>query len=248
MEGADPWRAWLDNRARLVARLLEHHCSRVLAFRREIDSLISNGAVKILSVEESLEFQRMFPDQVIESRFVDRYKPKEIDEKTLEHYKKKAIHEGQLEAVPLEKDHTSPKSRWCVVGWKDPDVHEVEGSAPTPLSSSLYCCFQLAASRHWDARVKDVKTAFLQSLPTTRTRKLACRQPSDESLPGLDNRQSWWRRSLLEVMTKQLGYVLNPYNKCVLTLPSERTRADASTEGFIVVEVDDLAEAGGLKT
>lgn len=202
----------------------------------------------------------MFPDQVIESRFVDRYKPKEIDVKTLEPYKKKAIHEGQLEAVPLEKDHASPKSRWCVVGWKDPDVHEVDRSAPTPLSSSLHCCFHLAASRHWDARVKDVKTAFLQSLPTTRTRKLACRQPSDESLPGLDNRQlvllltevyglvsgpSWWRLSLLEVMTKQLGYVLNPYDKCVLTLLSD---ADASTEGFIVVEVDDLAEAGGLKT
>ena len=91
---------------------------------------------------------------------------------------------------------------------------------------------------------------------------LACRQPRDESLPCLDNRQlvllltevyglvtgpSWWRRSLLEVMTKQLGYVLNPYDKCVLTLPSESTRADASTEGFIVVEVDDLAEAGGPK-
>lgn len=182
------------------------------ARKKHIDSLISNGAVKILSVEESLEFQRMFPNQVIESRFIDRCKPKEIDVKRLEHYKKKAIHGGHLEAVPLEKDHTSPKSRWCVVGWKDPDVHAVGRSAPTPLRSSLYCCFQLAASRHWDARVKDVKTASLQSLPTTRTRKLACRQPRDEPLPGLDPRQimllltevyglvsgpSWWRRSVI---------------------------------------------------
>ena len=229
------------------------------ARKKEIDSLISNGAVKVLSVEESLEFSRMFPSQVIESRFVDRYKPKEIDHSTLEHYKKKAIQEGHLDAVPLEKDHTSPKSRWCVIGWKDPDVHEVERSSPTPLSSSLYCCFQLAASRRWGARIKDVKTAFLQSLPTTRSRKLACRQPRDETLPGLDPRQlvllltevyglvsgpSWWRRSLLELITNRLGYVLNPYNKCVLTLPSKSSKPDAPTEGFIVIEVDDLAEAG----
>lgn len=47
---------------------------------------------------------------------------------------------------------------------------------------------------------------------------------------------------MLEVMTKQLGYVRNPCDKCVLTLPSESARADALTEGFIVVEVDDLAD------
>ena len=230
------------------------------ARKKEMDSLVANGAVKILSIEESEEFRRQFPKQVIESRFVDRYKPKVIDKQTLEHYKKKAIQDGHLDSVPLEQDHTSPKSRWCVVGWLDPDVHEVERSSPTPLSSSLYCCLQLAASRKWKTRIKDVKTAFLQSLPTTRSRKLACRQPHDELLPGLDPRQllllltevyglvsgpSWWRRSLLSVATGTLGYKLNEYDKCVLTLPSSNTAPAAKTEGFMVIEVDDIAEGGG---
>ena len=230
--------------------------------KKEVDSLVANGAVKILSIEESEEFRRQFPKQVIESRFVDRYKPKVIDKQTLENYKKKAIQDGHLDSVPLEQDHTSPKSRWCVVGWLDPDVHEVERSSPTPLSSSLYCCLQLAAARKWKTRIKDVKTAFLQSLPTTRSRKLACRQPRDESLPGLHPQQllllmtevyglvsgpSWWRRSLLSVATGTLGYKLNEYDKCVLTLPSSSTSPTAKTEGFMVIEVDDIAEGGGTQ-
>ena len=64
---------------------------------------------------------------------------------------------------------------------------------------------------------------------------------------GLVSGPSWWRRSLLELITNRLGYVLNPYDKCVLTLPSESSRPDAPTEGFIVIEVDDLAEAGSEK-
>ena len=139
-------------------------------------------------------------------------------------------------------------------------MHEVERSAPTPLSSSLYCCFQLAASRRWRARIKDVKTAFLQSLPTTRQRKLACRQPRDEPLPGLHPSQlilllteiyglvsgpSWWRRSLVKVITETSGYKMNEYDKCVATLPSTDQSKDQKTEGFLVIEVDDIAEAGG---
>jgi len=230
------------------------------ARKKEMDSLIANGAVRVLSIEESEKFRQEFPKQIIESRFVDRYKPKEIDPKSLELYKRRALEEGRMETIPLEKDHTSPKSRWCCVGWRDPDVHEVERSAPTPLSSSLYCCFQLAASRRWRARIKDVKTAFLQSLPTTRQRKLACRQPRDEPLPGLHPSQlillltevyglvsgpSWWRRSLVKVITETLGYKMNEYDKCVATLPSTDQSKDAKTEGFLVIEVDDIAEAGG---
>lgn len=232
------------------------------ARKKEMDSLIANGAIQVLSVEESERFRREFPDHVIESKFVDRYKPKEIDKGSLDTYKQRALRGGRMDVIPLEKDHTNPKSRWCCVGWRDPDVHQVERSAPTPLSSSLYCCFQLAASRKWKAKLKDVKTAFLQSLLTTREKKLACRQPRDESLPGLDPRQlilllteiyglvsgpSWWRRSLIKVVTDELGYKLNEYDKCVATLPSTDRKGNALTEGFLVIEVDDIAEAGNAR-
>ena len=229
------------------------------ARKKELDSLISNGAVRVLSLSESRAFERDFPDQVIDSKFVDRYKPKDIGTDTIEEYKRRAIQEGHMGVCELEQDQQSPKSRLCVVGWMDPQIHEVERSSPTPLSTSLHCCLQLAATRQWSTRVKDVKTAFLQSLPTTREKKLAVRQPKDETLPGLEEGQllllltevyglvsgpSWWRRSFLKIATEQLGYSLNYYDRCVLTLGSSNASQSAKTEGFIVLEVDDIAEAG----
>ena len=107
-----------------------------------------------------------------------------------------------------------------------------------------------------------MKTAFLQSLPTTRTKPLACRLPKDPTPEGLDERQqlllkteiyglvsgpSWWRRTLLKVATEQLGYVVNCYDRCVLTLPSKSSQPESLSEGFIVIEVDDIAEAGGAE-
>ena len=232
------------------------------ARKKELDSLIANGAVRILSLEESQAFEEAFPEQVINSRFVDRFKPKEITQESIENYKRMAIQQGHLEVCKLETDQTNPKSRLCVIGWQDPQIMEVERSAPTPLSTSLYCCLQLAASRRWSTRVKDVKTAFLQALPTTRRKKLAIRQPRDEPLEGLHPKQllllltevyglvsgpSWWRRSLLKISTEKLGYQVNVYDKCILTLPSEDPREGAPTQGFMVIEVDDIAEAGNAK-
>jgi hypothetical protein len=230
--------------------------------KKELDSLVATSAVEILSVEDSLKFANETPEQIIDSKCVDRYKPIAVSKQKLEEYKTKALTHGHLQAIELEADATNPKSRLCAVGWQDPQVLEVERSSRTPLSTSLYACLQLAASRRWKTRVKDVKTAFLQSLPTTRPRPLACRLPRDETPEGLDERQllllktetyglvsgpSWWRRTLLKVATEQLDYVVNCYDRCVLTLPSKDPQPGAPSEGFIVIEVDDIAEAGGAE-
>eukprot|EP00435_Cladocopium_sp_Y103_P023371 s61_g5.t1 len=158
----------------------------------------------------------------------------------------------------------APKSRWCVIGWKDPEVHQIERSAPTPLTSSMYLALQLASSRRWVTFGKDAKTAFLQSRPTTRVRKLACKMPSDEAFAGYDPEQlillltevyglvsgpAWWRRSLLEIVVKQLGYRVNVFDRCVLTLDGKvdpkNPEKPVPTLGFMVLEVDDILEAGG---
>ena len=227
--------------------------------KKELESLVATGAVVILSLEDSLKFAKETPEQIIDSKYVDRYKPVAVSRQKLEEYKVKALQQGHLQAIELETDATNPKSRLCAVGWQDPQIMEVERSSPTPLSTSLYACLQLAASRRWKTRVKDVKTAFLQSLPTTRSKPLACRLPRDETPEGLDPRQllllkteiyglvsgpSWWRRTLLKVATENLDYVVNCYDRCVLTLPAKDPQPNALSEGFIVIEVDDIAEAG----
>eukprot|EP00435_Cladocopium_sp_Y103_P070714 s172_g35.t2 len=231
--------------------------------KKELDSLVSTGAVRVLSLEESLRFMRDTPEQVIDSKYVDRYKPIAVSKKKLEEYKSKALTQGHFKAIELEADATNPKSRLCAVGWQDPQILEAERSSPTPLSTSLYACLQLAACRRWTTRVKDVKTAFLQALPTTRVKPLACRLPRDECPEGLDPRQlllllteiyglvtgpSWWRRTVLKTATEKLKYEVNCYDRCILTLPAEESKRGspgALTEGFIVIEVDDIAEGGG---
>ena len=161
---------------------------------------------------------------------------------------------------PMNDDGVSAKSRWCVVGWMDPMVHSIERSAPTPLATSLYMFFQLSATRRWKGKVKDAKTAFLQSLPTTRKQKLCCTQPPDGCFPECDPEQlimlltevyglvsgpSWWRKSFLKILTQQLAYRICPFDRCVLTLDSESRAEGAETQGILVIEIDDVLEAGG---
>ncbi|CAE7228874.1 pol [Symbiodinium sp. CCMP2592] len=223
---------------------------------KEVDSLLSNKAIRVLSIKESDEFRRQHPEHVLESRFVDRYKPTALDSVDIEQAKKAAINEGDLTPLQLTEDRSQPKSRWCVVGWADPHVHQIERSAPTPSSAAVNTVLQLCASRRWTAFVKDVKTAFLQSRPTDRKIPLACNQPRDESLPGLDPRQlillltevyglvsgpSWWRSSFLQ-KTGKLGYKICPYEPCILVLPADEP--NQSTQGVLVIEVDDVIEGG----
>ena len=187
---------------------------------------------------------------------MDRYKPTEEFSVLPDNF------DGhKLSAKEAEK--VAPKSRWCVIGWRDPLINEIERSAPTPLTQSMYQFLQLSATRKWPGTVKDARTAFLQGRPTTRAQKLACTMPSDGIFEGCHPEQlvllngevyglvsgpAWWRRSLLEVLVKQLGYRINAYDRCVLTLDSkESSEHPKQTQGIIVIEVDDLLEAGGKR-
>ena len=221
---------------------------------KEIKSLLDSGAIRILSVEDSLKFLKENADCVLDSRYVDRWKPTDAFGVLPNNYYDKGF-------KPHEHPGLAAKSRWCVVGWKDPMIHEIERSAPTPLTSSMYLFMQLCASRKWVAYSKDAKTAFLQSRPTTRTRKLACRMPKCETFPGYDPRQlilletevyglvsgpAWWRRSFLELCVKEMGYRVNCYDRCVLSLDGEKNAngSPSQTQGLMVIEVDDILEAG----
>ena len=222
---------------------------------KEVKSLLDSGAIRILSVKESLEFLRNNPQHVLTSRYVDRWKPTDRFGVLPEKY-------GEVNFEPADHEGLAAKSRWCVVGWRDPHIHQIERAAPTPLTSSIYLMMQLAAARKWKAVSKDAKTAFLQGRPTTRSQKLACRMPPDECFEGYDPNQlillltevyglvsgpSWWRRSLLEILVKELGYRVNVYDRCILTLDGpqeEDPNKQVPTQGILVLEVDDMLEAG----
>lgn len=85
--------------------------------------------------------------------------------------------------------------------------------------------------------------------------------PKDETFPGYDVRQlillltevyglvsgpAWWRRSFLQLCVTELKYRVNVYDRCVLTLdgPEDPQGGAVPTRGIMVIEVDDILEAG----
>ena len=95
---------------------------------KEVKSLLDSGAIKILSMAESKKFLQDNPDHVLTSRYVDRWKPTEAFGVLPEEFDNKDF-------APEKHPGLAPKSRWCVVGWKDPHIHQIERAAPTPLTS-----------------------------------------------------------------------------------------------------------------
>ena len=148
------------------------------------------------------------------------------------------------------------KSRWCVVGWQDPDIHEIERSSPMPTDTSINVAAQIIASRRWKMRIRDVKQAFSQSRPSNRRRPLACRAPRTGAFPGAGPGQlvllitevyglvsgpAWWRVTFVSLFTDR-GYEVNPLERCALTLPGKAK--GSHTKAVVVLEMDDVMEAG----
>ena len=64
---------------------------------------------------------------------------------------------------------------------------------------------------------------------------------------GLVSGPAWWRKTFHCVLIKELGYRISPFDRCVLTLDNPSHAADAETQGAIVVEFDDILEAGNAE-
>ena len=124
-------------------------------------------------------------------------------------------------------------SRVGVVGWQDPDIHEIERSSPMPADETINVAAQVIASRKWKLKFRDVKAAFSQSVKSNRRRPIACRQPRGGLFPGskpgnlillitevygLVSGPAWWRVSFVKQFLDR-GYVYVPMDRCALTLP-----------------------------
>ena len=162
-----------------------------------MNGLFELGAYKLLSLEESLKFRAQFPDNVLPSRWVDRWKGTDA---------------GSLLA----------KSRIVILGFKDPHILELERSAPTPTNEAFTATMQFLASTQADAVSSDIKNAFGQSMRTNRQNKICAELPPNYEALGIaaDPRQllmaetevyglisgpSWLRQSLVAHF-EEMGY------------------------------------------
>ena len=210
----------------------EHQKQFEAARAKEANSLVPAGAVRILSLEESHQFEERHPECVLDSLWAERWKA--TDEKEL-----------------------LAKSRWCVVGWQDPDIHEIERSSPMPRDETINVAAQVIASRQWKLRFRDVKAAFSQSLKSNRRRPIACKQPRGGPFPGalpgqlillitevygLVSGPAWWRVSFVKQFLDR-GYQVVSIDRCALVLPGKQP--GSPTEGLAILEMDDVLEGGG---
>ena len=79
------------------------------ARHKEIKALLDSGAISILSLDESHKFRELHGDHILESKFVDRWKPTEEFTALAEDFDPSDYVEGG-------NCGAQPKSRWCVVG------------------------------------------------------------------------------------------------------------------------------------
>ena len=157
------------------------------------------------------------------------------------------------------------KARWCVHGFKDPDIHEIERSCPTPELSSTNFTLQILASTTSEGTLADGEKAFMQGDPSVRDEPLYATPPPeglpgvpegalirlDREVHGLVSGMSGWRSRIVSQL-KEEGYEMNVYEPClfskfaVLEEPAVDGGSIAPGEfvGCVLLEVDDHLMGG----
>lgn len=151
---------------------------------------------------------------------------------------------------PLE---TEIKCRWCVKGFRDPDLLEVERQSPTLSMDALMMILQVIASNGWKLIISDVEGAFLQGENLVRKNgKIYVKLPADK-IPGCDGSEvvelvkcvyglvdaprHWWK--CFSGTLKELGMRQSELDPCTFHWYYEGVLA-----GVVALHVDDMVIGG----
>lgn len=211
----------------------------VFSDAKEWQAIIDSGAVRVVPAQEAALMRKRFPDRVLGSRMVRRFKPQE-----------------GVGAEPIAK------SRWCVQGHHDPDSGELHVYSPTPQAESIMLTIQAISSLGWQLEVADAKNAFCQSNKLARPRgQIFCEPCQGLSLApgelieliapvyGLNDAPLLWHRTLTSWLVQD-GFEKSLLEPCLWVKRSSQGEPRA----IILIEVDDLIvathpqEKAGLKT
>jgi hypothetical protein len=66
------------------------------------------------------------------------------------------------------------KARWCIRGYLDPDLMELQTSAPTLSAEGFAVVMQALASFKWGLVIGDIEGAFLKGDPIFRKKGIRC--------------------------------------------------------------------------
>ncbi|CAE7241240.1 Abcb1 [Symbiodinium sp. CCMP2456] len=189
----------------------------------EWEAMLATGAVRVLTGKEAREARRKFPDRILSSRMV----------------------------LPDKLNAWKAKSRWCIQGHSDPDTSELQTYAPTPSTEGLMMFLQTATNLRQECAFADVRNAFCQSLPLSRSKgPLFAEGCEGLNLPpealialdvpvyGLDDAPAAWRKTVVDFLLS-IGFIRHITEPCWYL----RFNSDKQNEAQVLVEVDDLIVA-----
>ena len=148
------------------------------------------------------------------------------------------------------------KCRWCIKGFKDPDLFSLERQSPTLSMDSLAVCLQVLVSKKWELIISDVEGAFLQGEPLKRENgKIFVKIPKD-GIPGQNG------DDVVEVLKCVYGLVDAPriwwqsFSRTLVGLGMKQSELDPCTffwytngelGGLICLHVDDMVIGGNTE-
>ena len=145
------------------------------------------------------------------------------------------------------------KARWCIRGYLDPDLLELDTSAPTLSAEGFAIAMQLIASHGWSITIADVEGAFLRGddLSPSRGRLFVdlppggiegydetCLVEAVKTVYGLaDAPKAWW--NCLNGKLCSLGLGVSEFDPCVYYYYYQ-----GNISGVVALHVDDLCMGG----
>ena len=220
-------------RKELVERDLEEARRAGLsrAKEKEWNKLLQSGAIIVHMGKEAEKLRRSVPrKRILKSRFV--------------------LTEAEPGASPLTSDI---KARWCIRGYLDPDLLELDTSAPTLSAEGFSIAMQLIATHHWLLTIADVEGAFLRGDDLSPSRGRLFVDPPPGGLEGCDESclveavktvygladapKAWW--TCLDSKLRGLGMRPSAFDPCIYYYYYQE-----QISGVIALHVDDLCMGG----
>ena len=198
---------------------------------KEWNKLLQSGAIIVHKGKEAERLRRSVPrKRILKSRFV--------------------LTEEDAGASPLTSDI---KARWCIRGYLDPDLLELDTSAPTLSAEGFSIAMQLMATHGWLLTIADVEGAFLRGDDLSPSRGRLFVDPPPGGLEGCDESclveavktvygladapKAWWL--CLDSKLRGLGLRPSAFDPCIYYYYHNRQIA-----GVIALHVDDLCMGG----
>jgi len=162
----------------------------------------------------------------------------------------------QMRWILTYKESGAPKGRIVLIGFQDPDLAQIQSSAPTMSRRTRQVALQMASVRCWRCLKADVKSAFLQGNPTEADRQLFARPVPELSRAmnlkdhevvqvvkacyGLVSAPASWYECIRDTLAS-VGFLQAKSDPCLWTLPN--SQGDGIL-GYICAHVDDFLIAG----